>query len=164
MRTLGLLRHAKSDWGDPSLADVDRPLNQRGLKAAIAMAPVLAQCGFDRVLASTARRVRETLDHAWDGPVDWRDDIYGAGPSELLDIVSHVDPSVERILVVGHNPTMHMLATRLAVHGEPELLGRLADKYPTGALAVIDLPIGQWQEIELGIGTLRRFVRPRDLF
>ena len=163
MKTLGLLRHAKSDWGDPSLADIDRPLNKRGQKAAAAMAPVLAESGFDLVFASTARRVRETLEHAWDGPVEWREAIYGAGPSQLLEMAAGVAAGIERLLIVGHNPTMHFLATRLAVHGDPALLGALADKYPTGALALIDLPIDRWRDIEVGTGALRRFVRPRDL-
>jgi phosphohistidine phosphatase len=163
MKTLGLLRHAKSDWGDPSLADIDRPLNQRGQKSAAAMAPVLAECGFDLVLASTARRVRETLSGAWDGPVEWREAIYGAGPSQLLEMAANAPAGVERLLIVGHNPTMHGLATRLAVSGDTSLLAALAEKFPTGALAVIDLPIERWRDIEVGIGTLRRFIRPRDL-
>lgn len=163
MKTLGLLRHAKSDWSDGSLADIDRPLNRRGRKAAKAMAPVLAQCGFTLVLASPARRVRETLERAWSGPVEWHEEIYGATPSRLLDLAQSALPGIGRLLIAGHNPTVHDLAQRLAVHGEAKLLRSLADKFPTGALALIDLPIDQWAEISLGCGTLRRFVRPKDL-
>ena len=128
MKFLGLLRHAKSDWSDGSLDDFDRPLNARGREAAEAMGPELSKANFDLILASTATRVRQTVAGTGLTNVEWRDEIYGAGPDKLLAMAAEVDDSIDRLLMVGHNPTMHSLACRLAYSGDDRLRSDLEEK------------------------------------
>ena len=167
MKVLALLRHAKSGWDDPSLADFDRPLNARGREAARAMGRAMRELGlaYDRILASPAARVTETIDglaETW-GPLapcfDQR--VYLASPEALLEIVRATDDRHARLLLVGHNPGMERLALLLS-RGGP-LHDAAARKYPTGALAEIALPVAHWRDAGESEGTLERFLRPRDL-
>ena len=169
MKTLTLLRHAKSSWNDPVARDFDRPLNTRGRKAARVIGAEMRalELVFDQVLASPAVRVVETLEEVARGygaalaPVyDKR--IYLASPGALLDLVREVD-GAESLLVVGHNPGMELLALALAGEAAGDCRSELALKYPTAALAEIRLPADSWSDVEEGAGFLARFIRPRDL-
>lgn len=168
MKTIGFLRHAKSSWDDASASDFDRVLNKRGRKAATAIGPVVREAGFDLVVASPARRVAETLERAGIADIDWRPEIYGIDVTSLLALIRQTPDSVRSLLVAGHNPTMFGIANALAAE-EPAAEGGgaeralLAEKYPTGAFALIALPIERWSEAEEEQGKLVRFVRPRDL-
>ena len=167
MKNLTLLRHAKSGWDDPSLTDFQRPLNARGREAARAMGGEMRRLGlvFDCILASPAARVTETLDGVAEafGPLVPRYDerIYLAPVETLLAIVRAADDACAGLLIVGHNPGMERLALLLGRAGP--LRGEIAAKYPTGALAEIGLPIARWRDVTPATGTLRRFLRPRDL-
>jgi phosphohistidine phosphatase len=166
MHRLLLLRHAKSSWDDPSLADRDRPLAPRGHRAAERMADHL-RSDFphpDLVLCSPALRTRETLDRMsnafGDAEVVVDDELYGAGEGELLERLRAVDDRFETVAVIGHNPGIHDLAIALAGSGAE--LGRMGAKFPTGALAVLafDEP---WRDVSPGGGLLEAFVTPKDL-
>ena len=167
MKTLTLLRHAKSGWDDPSLSDFARPLNARGREAARAMGRELRALGlaWDRVLASPAARVTETIDGLREsyGPIApvYDETIYLASLEALLDIVRATDDGCATLLVVGHNPGMERLALLLS-RGGP-LHDEVALKYPTGALAEIAFAIDHWRDVGESGGTLARFLRPRDL-
>lgn len=167
MKTLTLLRHAKSGWDDPSLTDFQRPLNARGREAARAMGGALARLGlgFDCILASPAARVTETIDGLAEshGTLDPAYDarVYLASVETLLGLVRAAADSCGRLLVVGHNPGIERLALLLSEPGP--LRDEIAAKYPTGALAEIALPLDRWRDVGEGSGTLRRFLRPRDL-
>ena len=163
MKQFGLLRHAKSDWSDGSLDDFDRPLNKRGREAAEAMGPIIRGCGFDRVLASSAKRVRETVELAGLTNVEFREDMYGASPDRLLSIAASAGGESQRLLMVGHNPTVHRLADRLARDEDSQARHHLKHKFPTCALAVIGAEISEWDELKRVTGVLERFVRPNDL-
>jgi phosphohistidine phosphatase len=168
MKTLYLLRHAKSSWKEP-LDDRDRPLSPRGRRAAPAMAEYMKAEGLvpDRVLCSPAVRARAT----WAGmapvlgsiPVSYHAVIYDAGSVGLLDLIHGVDDGQVSLLLVGHNPAIEELASRLVGRGPDELRDRLRRKYPTAALAALDLPVDHWREAAWGAATLVRFVRPKDL-
>jgi phosphohistidine phosphatase len=168
MKTLLLLRHAKSAWDRP-VPDHDRPLAPRGRRAAPAMGRHLAARGIvpDAVLCSTAQRTRQT----WEGMaselghprVEWRREIYEASPSDLLDVVRGVGDGVERLMVVGHNPGLHRLALSLTGSGETGLRQRLREKFPTAALAVLELDSDAWAVVEPGTAALVHYVRPKDL-
>ena len=170
VKTIYLLRHAKSSWDDASLPDFHRPLAPRGRKAAPRVGDYMARHGLlpDRVLCSAARRAVETWqalssvlgDHA---AVEFREDIYHATPGDLLDAVRSLPPEVESVLLIGHNPTFEDLALALAGSGEEKALQELDRKYPTGAMAILDFPVQDWGEVREGTGWLRAFVRPRDL-
>ena len=169
MKTLTLLRHAKSSWSDPAQDDFDRPLNPRGVAAARRMGSEMRALGlsFDAVLASPARRAAETLDRAAEtyGPLarDYDRRIYLASPATLLAIARESDDAVDRLLLVGHNPGFHLLALLLTGDSGGPLKAELAAKYPTGALAEIELPVARWRDLAEGRGRLTRFIRPRDL-
>ena len=168
MKILTLLRHAKSTWHDPVARDFDRPLNTRGRKAAKTVGREMRAQGlrFDRVLASPAMRVRETLDEVADGygrsfDPEYDARLYLASPALLLDIIHEVGDPVERLLLVGHNPGLEQLAL-LLTDGEG-LRREVAVKYPTATVAEIALPIDHWRDAAEGMGFLARFIRPRDL-
>jgi phosphohistidine phosphatase len=168
MKTLFLLRHAKSDWGGPAVSDFDRPLNARGRKAARAMGRELRLRGLaaERILASPAARVVETLALVAEGyggrmPVDYDQRLYLAPAEALLDFVRASDDAHERLLIVGHNPGLEQLATMLAQPGD--LRAGVAEKFPTGALTRIALSAEVWRDVAPGGGGLDLFLRPRDL-
>lgn len=169
MKILTLLRHAKSSWADPGQDDFDRPLNARGIAAARRMGREMRALGlgFDAVLASPARRVVETLERVAKtyGTLERGHDrrIYLARPAMLMTIARETNDAVDRLLLVGHNPGFHMLALMLTGDSDDPLRVELAAKYPTGALAEIELPIAHWRDLRGGGGRLTRFIRPRDL-
>jgi phosphohistidine phosphatase len=167
MKSLTLLRHAKSGWDDPSQSDFERGLNARGRDAARAMGREMAALGlrYDRILASPAARVTETIDGLAEsyGLIDSRYDerIYLASLDTLLDIVRTSDDAAGRLLIVGHNPGIERLAVLLSRSGP--LHDQVAAAYPTGALAEIAFDVAHWRDVAAGGGILRRFLRPRDL-
>lgn len=169
MKSLTLLRHAKSGWDDPLSRDFDRPLNPRGRRAARTVGRAMKAQGlaFDLVLASPARRVTETIDEiaaafgALSPEYDQR--LYLASASTLLEIVAAAPDPVGRLLLVGHNPGLEELALGLSKRDESGLRGEVEVKYPTGTVAEIALPVDRWAEVASGAGTLVRFIRPRDL-
>jgi phosphohistidine phosphatase len=170
MKRLTLLRHAKSAWDDPVAKDFDRPLNARGRRAAYAIGQAMRshQLLFDRVLASPARRVVETLEDVEETygaslRPDFDERIYLAATETLLNLVRQTDDSTGTLLLVGHSPGLERLALLVTGKSDGELRSMLEQKYPTGALAEISLPVEHWADVAAGIGTLERFVRPRDL-
>lgn len=159
MRTLYLLRHAKSSWKDASLRDFDRPLKERGREAAELVGQRLAteKLRDPLVLCSTAARTRETAKialHSAKLKVDVRfvDAIYEASLRDLLDVVSQIPGDVKVAILIGHNP------------GCEELLSFLTGEHrhmPTAALAKIKLE--EWQTVRAGEGSLDWFVTPKEL-
>jgi phosphohistidine phosphatase len=168
-RILYLLRHLKSSWDEPGLADHDRPLAPRGRKAGKKMARHLRETGAapDLVLCSPAVRTRETFDTirpALDDPdARFLPELYGASHDELLAALRGVEPGVRSILLVGHNPGLHDLAVALTGRGDEETRERLREKLPTGALATLSFRAGSWIELMPGSGELVEYVVPREL-
>jgi phosphohistidine phosphatase len=165
-----LLRHAKSSWDDPSLADADRPLNARGERAATLVGEWLVASGLrpGLVWCSPARRARQTLDHvrsalAPGATVSMEAWLYGADPEELLAHLLLIDDAEDVVLVIGHNPTLHQLAFDLSGSGDAELCDELANHFPTGAVALLELEEPSWAGLARGAGRLVAFVRPREL-
>lgn len=170
LKTVLLLRHAKSSWDQPHLPDSLRPLAPRGSKAAPRVGAYMAEKGIfpERVLCSNARRAVETwklVSQHLGGPmeVEVREDIYHASPGSILSILRDLPDSEGSVLLVGHNPTFEILASLLAGDGEAEARASLGRKFPTGALAVLDFPAQRWSDLSERSGYLRAFVRPRDL-
>jgi phosphohistidine phosphatase len=167
VRTLYLLRHAKSSWDDAALADHDRPLAPRGRRAAKLIAEHLRseEISPALVLCSSARRTRETLEaiapaFGEDVTVEFEPDLYGASAGELLERVRAIPDDTPSAMLIGHNPSMQTLVLNLAGSGAE--LDALSMKYPTGALATLTFE-GSWQELDQGAAELVGFVRPRDL-
>jgi phosphohistidine phosphatase len=170
MRRLMLLRHAKSDWTRPGTRDHERTLAPRGREAAPRIGAYMARHGLlpDLVLCSTATRTRETWDLAAatfpdPPPTTYDERVYESGAGTLLDVVKEAKPGVHGLLLVGHNPGLHDLAQRLIASGDVDMRQRLTEKFPTGALAVIDFAVDDWRKLHPRSGRLDRFVVPRML-
>ena len=170
MKRLLLLRHAKSDWKDYTLADFDRPLSPRGRKAAPRIAVWMRDHDLvpDRVLCSAARRTSETWERMapalGDGvPVLHRRALYHALSQAILGQLIKQDDTANTIAVVGHNPGIAEFAYRYSVFGNQKRIARLRRKYPTGALAVLSFRIDKWADLPGARGTLEHYVRPKQL-
>ena len=170
MRSLLLLRHAKSSWDDPGLADIDRPLAPRGRKTA----PLLAhwidkqQLAPELVLCSPARRAQETWQLMLPVlgetiPLKTLRTLYMAGAARLLIVLRRTPDEVRTLLLIGHNPGLARLALSLSGIGREKARARMAKKFPTAALALISFDAEQWSTIGAGGGKLEAFVRPKDL-
>lgn len=170
MAILTVLRHAKSSWDDSQLADFDRPLNERGRKAAKRVGREFKKrrIRIDQIIASPAVRVRETLRELAEGYGDTRDvqferRIYEASAPVLFDLVRSIPNTVHAPLLVGHNPGLHELVLALTADDDRGLRRRVMPKLPTAAVAVIELPAVRWSEVAPGTGRIVELILPREL-
>jgi phosphohistidine phosphatase len=161
MKTLLLLRHAKSSWKEPGLSDFERPLNGRGLKAAPVIGRFLRRKNLqpDLILSSPAKRASQTARLVIESmklQVEPRFDehIYEASVHDLLMVISEVEDSANTVLLVGHNPGLEALLEFLT--GEARLL-------LTAALAHISLDLDKWSEARSRSGCLDWLVKPKEL-
>jgi phosphohistidine phosphatase len=148
MKTLLIMRHAKSSWDNDRLADFDRPLNDRGRRDAPRMGRLLVQLDIvpDLIIASSAKRASETaemvaLAASYPGDIRFTEEHYLADPETYIELARETDESVSTLLLVGHNPDIEELINELSVKEE---------RMPTAALAVFRLPIDNWTELNLG--------------
>ena len=162
MKTLFLLRHAKSSWKERGLSDHDRPLNKRGKRDAPRMGELMVKEELypDLIISSTAKRAKKTTqlltgEVDFDPEIVYDRDLYAAWPDAYIEILNVLQDHYEKVMVVGHNP------------GLEELLETLTDEFermPTAALAVIALPITSWRELSLETqGELINIYRPKEL-
>jgi len=167
-KTLMLLRHAKSSWADATQEDHDRPLQDKGRRRAAGLAAWMDDRGLgcDLVLCSTALRTRQTLDLVLpvlgDPAVRYEPSIYEAEATTLLGLVQDVDDRFERVLIVGHDPGLPLLAGLLAMTATGDALERLKRKYPTCALALLTFGDAGWRSIQPRVGHLALFHVPAD--
>jgi phosphohistidine phosphatase len=167
-KRLFILRHAKSSWDDPGLADHERPLAPRGRRAVEAIAAHLNAAGIapELVLCSSARRTRETLEGvAVGGEHVIESDLYGASCQDVLERLHRVPAGVGSVMLVGHNPTLQALVLRLADDdgaSDDSCLAEVRRKFPTGALATLTFD-GTWEELSPGSARLASYVRPKSL-
>ncbi len=168
MRTVILLRHAKSSWSDSSLADIDRPLAPRGKRASRKLAKHIRRKKIQPalVLCSPSLRTRQTLEavEASLGKrcvVEVAPQLYGASAQELLEQLQALPDSVGSVMLIGHNPGLHDLALVLASRGSD--LPHLAEKFPTGALATLVVGSDDWAALSPGTAEVVDYVVPRQL-
>lgn len=170
MKTLTLLRHAKSGWDDTVARDFDRPLNAKGRKAAQVVGARLRELGlaFDHIVASPAERVVQTIADVAAGygdPIEpaWDKRLYLASSATLLDVARESPADAERLLMIGHNPGLEDFVLLLMGSGDPALVREAELKYPTATLAELTFDVDDWTALAPASGTLTRFIRPRDL-
>ena len=163
MKILYVVRHAKSSWEDPGMLDHERPLNERGQKDASRMGKEMVkhQVVPQRILSSSALRARTTAEIfaselSYDlADIVVTDEIYGAEASELLEMIRGFDGELDKVMLVGHNPTVTDLANGLAqcnIHN-----------VPTCGVLVIGFQVEQWLDVEDGKGNLFAFTYPKKL-
>lgn len=170
MKRLAVLRHAKSSWAITELGDLNRPLNERGWKAARRMGRELRDRGmhFDLVLASTAARVRETIDglgahFRFGSEIRFDPALYLADEPSLVRLLRTLPNSVEAPLLVGHNPGLQRLLIDLSHDAPNHFREKVAAKFPTAAFALLELPVDDWQDVIAGSGRIVDLVLPREL-
>jgi len=155
MKTLLIMRHAKSSWKDENLADHDRPLKKRGEYDAIQMGERIRKQGLtpQRIITSTAKRALKTAElfaeacH-YEARIIATRQFYGAEPEDFVEVLRQLDDEDERVMIVGHNPDLEMLL---------EMLTGTLESLPTASIAQITLPIERWAE--LGEDTRGRLVQ-----
>ena len=160
MKTLYILRHAKSSWDNPNIADFDRPLNDRGLKTAPFMGEIMLENNYqpELIMSSPAIRAKETVDLVKTSAnlqtdIKFDEQIYEASSQTLFHIITEFDETVRSAMLVGHNPGLEGLIRTLTGENQP---------MPTAGLAVIDLEAENWSEITIGSGKLRTLIRPKE--
>ena len=159
MKTLILMRHAKSSWKFPEFSDKDRPLTKRGERDAPRMGKLLKKEEIipDRILSSTAVRAAATAEAVaqkldYKEEITYLDSLYMAEPINIIEALQALPAETKKVLVVGHNPGMEGLA---------QILGRKVVDLPTAAIAVIKVPIKDWAELNYGVeGELFGLFRP----
>src|SRR2546423_8442596 len=167
MKRLYVLRHAKSAWDDPALADHDRPLAPRGRRAAKAIGRHLRAEGVEPelVLCSSARRARETLERIEPAlgrrRVRVERELYGAGADALLERLHAVPDAVASVMLIGHNPGLEDLVLSLARPADKR--DEIEAKFPTAALATLAFDGEHWADLCPDAADLVAYVRPRDL-
>jgi len=161
MKTLLLLRHAKSSWDEPALRDFDRPLAGRGKRDAPRIGKALAERGPlpELVVCSTAARTRATIKAVAkaariEAEVQFEDVVYGASSAELVKLIRRLPGEKNCVMVVGHNPGLEDLVERLTGSSR---------RMPTAALACIEFQVGGWDGIEDGEGKLAWLLTPKEL-
>ncbi len=172
MKTLTLMRHAKSDWANPSLGDAERPLNARGEKAATRMGQFLKENDLtpDLILCSAATRTKQTLELISPHldpvpPVLFRTSLYLASPDEMLKQIKAAKDEYRHLLVLAHNPGLEMLAMTLTntEQSNQQALAKISEKFPTCALAHFQFDISSWNALAPRCGLLKISATPRTL-
>jgi len=161
MKTLLLLRHAKSDWDDPSLRDFDRPLSERGERDAPRIGKALRKRGPlpDFIVSSPAARAKATIKAVAKAAkleleIRFDESVYGASTPELMRLIRKLPDTSSCALLVGHNP------------GFEDLVGRLSglhERMPTAALACLEFHADHWDGINEGQGKLAWLITPKQL-
>jgi len=162
MKTLLLMRHAKSSWKDQDLKDRKRPLSKRGKRNAPQMGELLQEKELlpQLILASSALRARQTAElfaeaSKYQGDIRYLDDLYMAEADEYLDELKKLPDDLERVMIIGHNPGLESLL--------PMLTGRV-ESLPTAAIAHMTLPISNWKELNKKTkAELIELWRPKEL-
>lgn len=162
MKRLFLIRHAKSSWDEPDVADIDRPLNNRGKRDAPVMGERLKKehkAKPDLILSSPAKRALRTakiiakeIDYP-EGKIEIKDSLYGSGVPAMLNIIQYLDDSLNEVMLFGHNPDLTSLANYLS--------NQHVDNIPTCGIFCVDFEIRSWQDVKNGEGIFKLFDYPK---
>jgi len=169
MLRLFVMRHAKSSWAIPGARDFDRELNDRGVSDLEKMSKLITQRGYspEKILCSPAERTTQTLTLIQDAFAQEPDIVltqrlYSSGLEEYMELIRAVDDA-KSLMIIGHNPMCGGLAESLSGNGETALLEKIAYKYPTSALSVIDFDCKNWTDIKKLGGNLADCIFPSEI-
>lgn len=163
MKVIHLIRHGKSSWDDYALADIDRPLKQRGIKSCEIMAPRLLQsgCNFNNIYCSPARRAQQTIQLISQNipgrNITWKteDELYTFSSEDLLNWLRSLDDDLDEVTLVGHNPGMTDLNNYLTAN--------MLDNLPTCGYLQLRSLIDTWAELEAGCSIQAEYLTPKQL-
>lgn len=160
MKTLFVLRHAKSSWNDANLSDFERPLNRRGRETAPFMGDLIQNKNLvpEVIICSPAERAKETAmlvkkSAGFDVEIEFNERIYESSTHNLLYIIGKINDDFDSAMIVGHNP---------GFEGIVETLCGNYERMPTATLAVIDLNCESWNDVKPNCGNLREILRPKE--
>jgi phosphohistidine phosphatase len=170
MKTIFLLRHAKSSWDDVRLDDFDRPLSSRGIKSCKKMGKYLKKNRLipDIVYCSSAIRAKQT----WElvnrivekkENVIYEDSLYMSDFSNFINIIKKTKNNFKNLMIVSHNPGIENLALELSKDKNNEIYEKINIKFPTGALIIINFNLNNWSKVDCKKGKLYEFVKPKEL-
>jgi len=169
MLRLYVMRHAKSSWAVPGARDFERELNERGISDLKKLSKLFAEKGYcpEQILCSPAERTTQTLTHiqnAFDKEPDivFTQRLYSSGLEEYMELIKAVD-GAKSLMLIGHNPMCGGLAASLSGHGEQQFIEKIAYKYPTSALSVIDFDCKTWADIKKQEGKLVDCIFPSEI-
>ncbi|MDG2093586.1 MAG: histidine phosphatase family protein [SAR86 cluster bacterium] len=162
MKQIFLLRHAKSDWSTLGQQDFERPLVKRGINDALLISQYIQdkKHSVDAVFCSSAIRTKETFDlcaHSFNFSIEkatYLDELYFVSVDKAIKLIKGLDNNLSSVLLVGHNPTMHILLE--------EITGKTIDSFSTCALAQICIE-NSWKDLSLKNCELKSFIRPKEL-
>ena len=170
MKTIFLLRHAKSSWDDVSLDDFDRPLSPRGIKSCKKIGKYLKKNRLipDIVYCSSAMRAKQTWE-LFNRIVDkkenilYEDSLYMSDFSNFINIIKKTKNNFKNLMFVSHNPGIENLALELSKDKSNEIYEKINIKFPTGALIIIKFDLNNWSKVDCKKGKLYEFVKPKEL-
>ncbi len=162
MKEIFILRHAKSSWDNTNLSDFERPLAKRGIKDAKKLNSFLIKnnLNIDKVYCSNAIRAKETFDLTADGfkfPIEnatYSDDLYFGDANNIINYLKNLDEKLNNILIIGHNPTLHVLVELLT--------NKYIERFTTCNLAVISFK-GHWKRLSSDKSSLKSLIRPKEI-
>jgi phosphohistidine phosphatase len=161
MRTLLIMRHAKSSWDDCDLSDFERPLNSSGLQTAQFMGNLLYKYDLqpNYIISSSAKRAKQTAvlikaSAEIENPIEFEEKVYEASPATLLNVAFGISEKYKSVLLIGHNPGIESFVRFLT--GEKQLMS-------SGSIAIINLNIEMWSDINENCGELDVILRPEDV-
>ncbi len=161
MKTIYLIRHAKSSWNHPEFSDRDRPLNKRGLRDAPHMAKYLKQLGVqpDLILSSPANRARTTATYFAETlacEIEIRNNIYEAFSITVINAIKELSDDLETVLLFGHNPTFTSIANFFP--------GNYIPNVPTCGIVKIEGDVTQWKDFNENTARQTAFYYPKQFF
>lgn len=163
MKTIHLLRHAKSSWDHTGLSDKERPLNERGIASCASVGPAIYARGyqFAHVFCSAGKRAQETIRYVSDAipelNIQWQvvEELYTFSAHVLLEWCQELDEDLDEIMLVGHNPAITELCSELA--------NRYVDHVPTCGYVKIENDVDSWQKLGRRCGTIVEFITPKSI-
>ncbi len=169
MLRLYIMRHAKSSWAIPGARDFDRELNDKGLQDLTKISKYMKKEGIspEAILCSSAIRTRQTLDSivsTFDKKPEtiYTERLYSSGVSEYIEIINSIQ-GAKSLMIIGHNPMCGSLAISLPRSGPPDELEKIAYKYPTAAISIIDFDVESWEEVTKASGCLEKSIFPSEI-